>query len=233
MLREIVLDTETTGFKAGEGDRVVEIGCIELINHIPSGKDFHTYLNPERQMPQEAFNVHGLSDEFLADKPLFSEIADDFLEFIADSPLIIHNAPFDMGFLNFELKNINKKPIQNKIIDTVLLAREILPGARVSLDALCKHYGVDNSQRDLHGALLDAKILAQIYLELIGGAQATFSLSQTKIKSEEKIIKYETIKELKRQTSLKSRLSEEEKQAHKNMLKQLGKNPLWKQYIDI
>ncbi len=233
MLREIVLDTETTGFKANEGDRVVEIGCIELINHIPSGKDFHTYLNPERQMPQEAFNVHGLSDEFLADKPLFSEIADDFLEFIADSPLIIHNAPFDMGFLNFELKNINKKPIQNKIIDTVLLAREILPGARVSLDALCKHYGVDNSQRDLHGALLDAKILAQIYLELIGGAQATFSLSQTKIKSEEKIIKYETVKELKRQTPLKSRLSEEEKQAHKNMLKQLGKNPLWEQYIDI
>ncbi len=227
MEREIVLDTETTGFKPSEGDKIVEIGCVELINHVPTDKYYHIYINPEREMPMEAFNIHGLSDEFLADKPIFADIADEFLAFIGNSPLIIHNAPFDLGFLNFELKKINYQPIKNKIIDTVLLARKVHPGARVSLDALCKHYGVDNSHRDLHGALLDAKILAQIYLELIGGRQVSFSLAQEGAKESEIMAKGEINNIKTRPTPLKSRLSKEELAAHKELVKILGENSLW------
>ena len=227
MLREIVLDTETTGFKATNGDRIVEIGCIELINHIPSGKDFQTYINPERDMPDGAFSVHGLSEEFLADKPLFHDIATDFLSFIDDAPLIIHNAPFDMGFLNFELKKINIQPIKNKIVDTVLLARKIHPGARVSLDALCKHYGVNNSHRTLHGALLDSQILAEIYLELIGGRQVALSLSENiSEEPQTKEINQKTI-DLTRTNRLKDRVSKQEEQAHNELIKNMGENTLW------
>ncbi len=227
MLREIVLDTETTGFKATNGDRIVEIGCIELINHIPSGKDFQTYINPERDMPDGAFSVHGLSEEFLADKPLFHDIATDFLSFIDDAPLIIHNAPFDMGFLNFELKKMNIEPIKNKIIDTVLLARKIHPGARVSLDALCKHYGVNNSHRTLHGALLDSQILAEIYLELIGGRQVGLSLSENILEEpQNQQINQKTIN-LTRTNKLEDRISKQEEQAHKDLIKNMGENALW------
>ncbi len=227
MLREIVLDTETTGFKATNGDRIVEIGCIELINHIPSGKDFQTYINPERDMPDGAFSVHGLSEEFLADKPLFHDIATDFLSFIDDAPLIIHNAPFDMGFLNFELKKINIQPIKNKIVDTVLLARKIHPGARVSLDALCKHYGVNNSHRTLHGALLDSQILAEIYLELIGGRQVALSLSENiSEEPQTKEINQKTI-DLTRTNRLEDRVSKQEEQAHNELIKNMGENTLW------
>ncbi|MCF6343850.1 MAG: DNA polymerase III subunit epsilon [Devosiaceae bacterium] len=227
MLREIVLDTETTGFKATNGDRIVEIGCIELINHIPSGKDFQTYINPERDMPDGAFSVHGLSEEFLADKPLFHDIATDFLSFIDDAPLIIHNAPFDMGFLNFELKKMNIEPIKNKIIDTVLLARKIHPGARVSLDALCKHYGVNNSHRTLHGALLDSQILAEIYLELIGGRQVGLSLSENILEeSQNQEINKKTIN-LTRTNRLEDRISEQEEQAHKDLIENMGENAMW------
>src|SRR5690606_12136968 len=150
----IVLDTETTGLSPTTGDRIVEIGCVELINHIPTGRHYHVYLNPQRPMPEEAFRVHGLSEDFLRDKPLFREQAEAFLDFIGDAKLIIHNAPFDVGFLNAELEQARLPPLRNEVIDTVMLAREVHPGARVSLDALCKHYGIDNSRRSLHGALL-------------------------------------------------------------------------------
>ena len=177
LLREIVLDTETTGLSAANGDRLVEIGCVELINHVPTGRHYHVYLNPERDMPDEAFRVHGLSEDFLRDKPKFAEVAGDFADFVADGPLIIHNAPFDMGFLNAELEWVGRPRLTNEVIDTVMLARKIHPGARVSLDALCKHYGIDNARRTLHGALLDSEILAEVYLELIGGRQVALALS--------------------------------------------------------
>lgn len=172
-MREIVLDTETTGFKADEGDRLVEIGCIELINHIPTGRHYHVYINPERSMPEEAFKVHGLSDEFLKDKPVFAAVAREFCDFIGEDPLVIHNAQFDLGFLNAELARLPGFPhiAMERAIDTVRLARQKFPGAQVSLDALCKRFNIDNSARVKHGALLDAELLAEVYLELIGGRQ--------------------------------------------------------------
>lgn len=172
-MREIVLDTETTGFKADEGDRLVEIGCIELVNHIPTGRHYHVYINPERAMPEEAFKVHGLSDEFLKDKPVFAAVAQDFCDFIGEDPLVIHNAQFDLGFLNAELARLAGFPhiAAERAIDTVRLARQKFPGAQASLDALCKRFNIDNSARVKHGALLDAELLAEVYLELIGGRQ--------------------------------------------------------------
>lgn len=172
-MREIVLDTETTGFKADEGDRLVEIGCIELVNHIPTGRHYHVYINPERSMPEEAFKVHGLSDDFLRDKPVFAAVAQDFCDFIGEDPLVIHNPQFDLGFLNAELARLQGFPhiAMERAIDTVRLARQKFPGAQVSLDALCKRLNIDNSARVKHGALLDAELLAEVYLELIGGRQ--------------------------------------------------------------
>ncbi len=161
MSREIVMDTETTGLSPLMGDRVVEIGAVELINHIPTGKHFHRYINPDRAMTEDAFRVHGLSDEFLADKPRFAEVAEEMIGFFGNATLIAHNAPFDVQFINFELEKVRRPALTNAIIDTVTLAREKHPGARVSLDALCKHYGIDNSRRALHGALLDSEILAE------------------------------------------------------------------------
>jgi DNA polymerase-3 subunit epsilon len=172
-MREIVLDTETTGFKANEGDRLVEIGCIELVNHIPTGRHYHVYINPERAMPEDAFKVHGLSDDFLRDKPVFAAVAEQFCAFIGEDPLVIHNAQFDLGFLNAELARLSGFPhiAMERAIDTVRLARQKFPGAQVSLDALCKRFNIDNSARVKHGALLDAELLAEVYLELIGGRQ--------------------------------------------------------------
>jgi DNA polymerase-3 subunit epsilon len=171
-MREIVLDTETTGLSPNEGDRLVEIGCIELVNHVATERSFHVYVNPERDMPTAAFEVHGLSAEFLADKPLFADVADDFLAFVDGAPLVIHNASFDMGFINAELKNIGRDPLpMSQAIDTVSMARRKFPGAPASLDALCRRFQIDNSGRTLHGALIDADLLAQVYLELIGGRQ--------------------------------------------------------------
>jgi DNA polymerase-3 subunit epsilon len=177
-MREIVLDTETTGFKANEGDRLVEIGCIELVNHIPTGRHYHVYINPERAMPEEAFKVHGLSDEFLKDKPLFAAVAQDFCDFIGEDPLVIHNAQFDLSFLNAELARLSGFPhiAMERAIDTVRLARQKFPGAQASLDALCKRFNIDNSARIKHGALLDAELLAEVYLELIGGRQQGLGL---------------------------------------------------------
>lgn len=171
-MREIVLDTETTGLDPETGDRVVEIGCLELINHVPTGRTLHHYMNPERDMPEGAFAVHGLSAEFLSGYPLFGELVDEILEFLGDATLIIHNAKFDMRFLNKELELAGRPPLpMDRALDTVALARRKYPGAQVSLDALCRRFEIDNSNRELHGALIDADLLASVYLELIGGRQ--------------------------------------------------------------
>lgn len=176
-MREIALDTETTGLNPKAGHRVVEIGCVEMINHVASGEVFHVYVNPERDMPEEAFAVHGLSEEFLRDHPVFADVADDFLAFVGDDPLVIHNAAFDMGFLNAELERAARPTLpKDRAIDTVQMARQKFPGAQANLDALCKRFGIDNSSRELHGALLDARLLADVYLELMGGRQTGFGL---------------------------------------------------------
>ena len=171
-MREIVFDTETTGLSTGDGHRLVEIGAIELVNKVETGRNFHVYVNPERDMPSEAFAIHGLSDAFLGSKRLFADEAEEFIEFIADSPLIAHNARFDFGFVNFELERCARAAIcMSRMIDTLAIARTKHPGAKHSLDALCTRYGIDRSQRVLHGALLDAQLLAQVYVELTGGRQ--------------------------------------------------------------
>jgi DNA polymerase-3 subunit epsilon len=176
-VREIILDTETTGLDPSSGDRVVEIGCIEALNHMPTGEFFHCYVNPERDMPEGAFAVHGLSSEFLSDKPKFAEIADGFLEFIGEAPLVIHNAEFDLRFLDAELALIGKAAIERaRSVDTVALARRRYPGAQVSLDALCRRFEIDLTRREKHGALLDAELLAEVYLYLMGGRQPGLDL---------------------------------------------------------
>lgn len=175
--REVVLDTETTGIEPKSGHRIVEIGCVELVNHAPSGRVFHAYVNPGRAMPSEAFAVHGLSDDFLADKPPFAEVAEAFLAFVGDAPLIIHNAAFDMAFLNTELVRTGRPPIAfERTIDTLAKARRLFPGSPASLDALCRRYEIDLSERDFHGALKDCRLLASVYVELIGGRQPGLGL---------------------------------------------------------
>lgn len=177
-MREIVLDTETTGFEPTEGHRIVEIGAVELFNHVPTGRTFHQYINPLRPMPKEAFEVHGLGDEFLRDKPVFKAVGQAFLDFIEDSRLVIHNAAFDMKFLNAELgwAGLPSLPVE-RALDTLLIARKRFPGSPASLDALCRRFGVDNSSREKHGALLDSEILAEVYLELVGGRQPDLVLA--------------------------------------------------------
>ena len=229
MNREIVLDTETTGLNPLTGDRVVEIGGVELINHIPTGRHFHKYLNPERRMTEDAFRVHGLSDEFLADKPRFAEIAEDMRAFFGEATLIAHNAPFDMGFLNFELEKAGRKALGNTVIDTVTLARDKHPGARVSLDALCKHYGIDNSRRTLHGALLDSEILADVYLELIGGRQVALALVEetTIVVTGATVVAHAAPQRL---VPLPPRLDPEQRAAHMALIRTMGEAALWGYY---
>lgn len=177
-MREIVLDTETTGFEPSEGDRIVEIGAVELNGHVPTGRTYHQYINPQRSMPAEAFAVHGLGDAFLADKPKFAEVGRAFLNFIGDAKLVIHNATFDMKFLNAELSRAGLPGLpDDRAIDTLAIAKRRYPGSPASLDALCRRFAIDNSARTLHGALLDSEILAEVYLELIGGRQPDFALS--------------------------------------------------------
>ena len=179
-MREIVLDTETTGLSPKSGHRVVEIGCLELVNLVPTGEVYHTYLDPERDMPAEAFNVHGLSEERLSGEPKFADVAEDFLTFVEGGRLVIHNADFDMGFLNAELERLNRPALTNDVVDTVALARRKFPGAHANLDALCRRFGIDNSAREKHGALLDAELLAEVYLELAGGRQPGLTLTAEK-----------------------------------------------------
>ncbi len=177
-MREIVLDTETTGLDPDIGHRIVEIACLELVNHLPTGRTFQRHLNPERDIPPDALAIHGLSQEFLSGQKVFAEVAGELLEFIADTPLIIHNAEFDLKFLNAELARLGLAPIMaHRAIDTMLIARRKFPGAPASLDALCNRFNIDNSKRTLHGALLDAELLSEVYLELIGGRQATMELA--------------------------------------------------------
>ncbi|WP_448662752.1 DNA polymerase III subunit epsilon [Sphingomonas sp. CJ20] len=177
-MREIVFDTETTGLSFAGGDRLVEIGCVELVNRVPTGRHYHAYINPQRSMPVEAFNVHGLSERFLSDKPLFEHVVEDLLDFIGDCPLVAHNAGFDFGFLNGELGRCSRPLVDmGRMVDTLTIARSRHPGAKHTLDALCNRYGIDLSARQLHGALLDAQLLAQVYVELTGGRQITLGLA--------------------------------------------------------
>ncbi len=229
-MREIVLDTETTGLDPNSGDRLVEIGGVELINHMPTGETYHQYINPERDMPEGAFAVHGLSSEFLSDKPVFASIAQEFLDFIGDSKLVIHNAAFDMKFLNAELKWINKPQLPwSQAIDTLDMARKKYPGAQNSLDALCRRFGI-TTERELHGALLDSQILAEVYLELIGGRQPDFMLSVVKTDAGGKAEHSEYIPP-KRPTPLPPRISEAEARAHAEFVEKLGENAIWKQFM--
>ena len=229
-MREIVLDTETTGFDPETGDRVVEIGCVEIFNQIPTGKTWHTYLNPERDMPQSAFEVHGLASEFLEDKPLFGAVIDDFLEFIGDADLVIHNASFDIGFLNAEMDAVSAGALSmTRVVDTLALARRKNPAGPNSLDALCRRFGIDNSSRTLHGALLDAELLAEVYLELKGGRQA--GLTFDSIKSEaDNAAENSAIKHRQRPKPLPSRIDNAAQSAHESSVARLGDKAIWKKY---
>lgn len=228
-MREIVLDTETTGLDPAQGHRLVEVGCIELLNRIPTGATFHHYLNPERDMPAEAFAIHGLSSEFLRDKPRFADIADAFLEFIADAPLVIHNAGFDHGFLCAELKRIERALIaRERLVDTLMLARRKHSAGPYSLDALCGRYGINNSRRTKHGALLDAELLAEVYLELIGGRQAQLGLGELVERNGAGHDGTVVLRE--RPAPLTPRLSEDERAAHAAFVASLGEEALWLRY---
>lgn len=223
-MREISLDTETTGLSPEEGHRIVEIGCVELFNHVPTGRTFHRYINPERDMPEEAFAVHGLANEFLADKPLFAEIAGEFLDFIGDSRLVIHNAEFDMRFINAEFKRLGLPMLPKaRSFDTVALSRRRFPGAQASLDALCRRYGIDNSNRILHGALLDAELLSEVYLELMGGRQPGLTLGGAIY--EETEVTVVAVSRPRREPRPHAPTADELK-AHEAFLARL-KNPLW------
>ena len=231
MLREIVFDTETTGTDAGAGDRVIEIGCVELLNHIPTGRSFHKYMNPQRANSPGAVAVHGLTDEFLKDKPLFASIADEFLDFIGDGRLVAHNATFDVTFLNAEFSRTGHPPItMDRVVDTLVMARRKHPGAPNNLDALCARYGIDNSRRTKHGALLDAELLAEVYIELIGGKQADLDLTMLR-PSADAIRAKETAAQTARPRQTVSRLSDEERDAHLVFVSKLGPNALWRTYL--
>jgi DNA polymerase-3 subunit epsilon len=233
MLREIVLDTETTGTDHAKGDRIIEIGCVELLNHIPTGKNYHVYINPEYPVSPGAFAVHGLSDEFLADKPVFAAIVDGFYEFIRGARLVIHNAAFDIGFINAEFARTGHPPIAlPDVVDTLIMARRKHPGAANNLDALCSRYGIDNSKRTRHGALLDAEILADVYIELIGGRQVGFDLSAKPAKGGGPAARHQAgaPREAKPRPMI-SRLTDAERAAHAAFIEQLGPNALWREYL--
>lgn len=226
-MREIVLDTETTGFDPESGDRIVEIGAIELIRHVPTENVFHEYIDPERAMPQEAFEVHGLGDDFLRGKPKFAAIGQKFLDFIGDAKLVIHNAAFDMKFLNAELKWLGLPQVPyDRAIDTLDIARRRFPGSPASLDALCRRFNIDNSARTLHGALLDSEILAEVYLELIGGRQPDFALATTH-GSSSGAIDVENWTPPPRPRALPPRISDKERVAHARFVDDLGDTALW------
>ncbi|SDI77873.1 DNA polymerase III subunit epsilon [Aliiruegeria lutimaris] len=229
-MREIVMDTETTGLDPYDGHRIVEIGGVELENHVPTGRTYHQYINPQRSMPTEAYEVHGISDEFLADKPLFEAIAQDFMDFIQDAVLVIHNAPFDMKFLNAELEwaGFAKLP-KAQALDTLAMARKRFPGSPSSLDALCRRFNIDNSSRTLHGALLDSEILADVYLELIGGRQPDFALASN---SQSSSSSGSAWRPRPRPAPLPSKLTEPERLAHQALVEKLGDGALWKTFLD-
>jgi DNA polymerase III subunit epsilon len=229
-MREIVLDTETTGLDPYQGHRLVEIGCVELINRIPSGQTFHRYVNPERDMPAEAFAVHGLSAEFLKEKPLFAEIAMEFIAFIADAPLVIHNAAFDFTFLNAELERVGLPTLaRERLVDTLMLARRKHAGSPNRLDDLCVRYGIDNTRRTKHGALLDAEILAEVYLELIEARQAQLGLAEGGPAAA--IVRTSTVVVRPRPQPLKERVSTQDREAHRRFVASLGVSAIWRDYL--
>lgn len=229
-MREIVLDTETTGLDPLRGDRLVEIGCVEMLNRMPTGQTYHVYINPERDMPAEAFAVHGLSAEFLSTKPLFHEVVDAFLEFIGDAPLVIHNASFDISFINAELDRIKRAAIsRERLVDTLLLARRKHPGVSNRLDDLCSRYAIDNSRRTKHGALLDAELLAEVYVDLVGARQ-----SQLLLASESEEIRVSAIGDAARRqrlVPLAPRISDAEREAHRAFIATLGDKAIWNEFL--
>jgi DNA polymerase-3 subunit epsilon len=228
-MREIVLDTETTGLDPLDGHRLVEVGCVELVNRIPSGQTFHAYFNPQRSMPAEAFAVHGLSDEFLKDKLFFAGVADDLIAFLGDAPLVIHNAAFDLGFLNAELDRAGRSLIaRERMVDTLLIARRKHPGGSNRLDDLCVRYAIDNSRRTKHGALLDAELLAEVYVELIGARQAQLILSQATVPGQ---AIGEPIMVRERLVPLVAAVTAEERAAHRAFVATLGENAIWRDYV--
>ncbi|MBN8533500.1 MAG: DNA polymerase III subunit epsilon [Rhizobiales bacterium] len=231
-MREIVLDTETTGLDPLRGDRLVEIGCVEVVNRFVTGQVFHRYINPERPMSPEAFAVHGLSDAFLSDKPVFRDIAADFLAFIGNDPLVIHNASFDMGFLNAELKRIRKGPLaSDRVIDTLMIARRKHPGQQNSLDALCARYGIDNSRRTRHGALLDAEILAEVYAELTGGKQSSLLLAGDDRTGRSAETNLTGVLVRQSEVPVISLISAEERELHRSFVSEIGEKALWNAYF--
>ena len=227
-MREIVFDTETTGFSHKKGDRMIEIGCVEVENRIQTGRFFHRYMNPQRYISKHAIAVHGLTEQFLADKLLFKDIAEDLIEFLGDSNLIAHNAKFDIGFLNFELSNAGFAPLENKVIDTLTIAKEKFPGSPTSLDALCKRFKIDLNERKLekHGGLLDAKLLSKVYLELFGGAQKNFSFDECIQKSEKSEKSYNYNDSFLKIEDSNCLYSEETEQSHRKLMEKI-KNNLW------
>lgn len=231
-MREIVLDTETTGLDPFQGHRVVEIGCIELLNRIPTGQSFHRYLNPEREVPPEAVAIHGLSTEFLKDKPFFAEIVEDLIAFIGDAPIVAHNALFDLAFLNAELERAGKLLVsRERMLDTLLLARRKYPGAPNRLDDLCARFAIDNSHRTKHGALLDAELLAEVYLELIGARQAQLVLVE--MGAAATVASVGRAAAPVRPVVLAVRLSDDEREAHLAFIASLGENVIWRDYLNM
>lgn len=227
-MREIVVDTETTGLDPLRGDRLVEIGCVELFNHMPTGQTFHRYINPEREMSAEAYAVHGLSTEFLADKPLFAAVAEEFLAFVGDAPLIIHNASFDASFINAELEKVGRTVLpRERLVDTLLLARRKHPGVSNRLDDLCSRYAIDNSHRTKHGALLDAELLAEVYVDLIGARQSSLSLATS---AAVRIDARVDAPRRQRLVPLAPRLTEAARAAHRAFIATLQK-PIWQDYF--
>ncbi len=227
MVREIVFDTETTGFDANKGDRLVEIGAIELVNHLPTGKVYHQYINPQREVPEDAFKVHGLSYEFLKDFPTFDKVVDEWLDFVGeDSILVAHNATFDINFCNYEQKALNKTEFKwDRVIDTLEIARNMFPGSRVNLDALCRRFGVDNSNRTKHGALLDAELLAEVYLELIGGQEPSMMFDDKKTSSSSAFSGANVKRKFREARQFT--LTDEELQKHKEFLENKLKGAIW------
>jgi DNA polymerase-3 subunit epsilon len=229
-MREIVLDTETTGLDPLRGDRLVEVGCVELFNRMPTGQTFHRYMNPEREMSAEAFAVHGLSTQFLADKPFFHEVVDEFLEFIGDAPLVIHNASFDISFINAELDRIKRRAIpRDRLVDTLLLARRKHPGVSNRLDDLCSRYAIDNSRRTKHGALLDAELLAEVYVDLIGARQSVLVLATEA--TEIRVGASGEMPRRQRAVPLAPRVTDADRDAHRAFIATLGDKPIWNEYL--
>jgi DNA polymerase-3 subunit epsilon len=229
-MREIVLDTETTGLDPLRGDRLVEIGCVEIFNRMPTGQTFHRHINPQRDMPAEAFAVHGLSTEFLTTKPLFAEVADEFLEFIGEAPLVIHNASFDISFINAELERIQRPIIaRERLVDTLLLARRKHPGVSNRLDDLCSRYAIDNSRRTKHGALLDAELLAEVYIDLIGARQSQLILAAESVDTRAGV--YGDVPRRQREVPLAARVTEEDRAAHREFVLTLGDQPIWNDFL--